>query len=477
MDDLRHASLTDLAPLLAEGTVRAEDLRSLCIAQIAAHDRQGAALAAIATLASEAEADARRLDTAQRSGREAGPLHGIPVVIKDNIDLAAHPTTSGNPTLARAMAAADAEQTLRLRQAGALILAKTHLSEFSFEVRSRSSLGGDVRNPFDASVTAGGSSGGSAAAVAAGFAVAALGTDTGGSLRIPAAFNGLVALRPTHGWLDLRGTAPLAPSADTIGPMGRCVADVARLLAVMAPSVDAAGLVLEAGSGQGLRGRRIGVLRQAVGEEGAIEAAMQGALGVMAAAGARLIDPLALPLSVLPVGDAAIVDWEFRPAFDRYLRTHFAPGDAPASLEEIVRSGKFLPAYREALAKRLALGPLSSPIYRQVLAAHRRLRSALLALMDHEQLSAIVYPTSQVLPSSLDNPAVGWAPELAARSGWPAITLPMGRSPRGLPIGLEFLARPREERTLLRLAQDLEQRLSGRPLPDLALYSAGTSRS
>jgi len=467
MDELLHSSLTDLAPRLAAGAVRAEDLLSLCLLQIAAHDRQGAGLAAILGLASEAQADASRLDALYRSGRELGPLHGMPMVLKDNIDLAGHPTTSGNPALARAFPSRDAEQTGRLRQAGALILGKTHLSEFSFEVRSRSSLGGDVRNPFDAAVTAGGSSGGSAAAVAAGFAAAALGTDTGGSLRIPAAFNGLVAVRPTHGWLDLRGTAPLAPSADTIGPLGRCVTDVARVLAVMAPAVDAPEFAREAALPEGLRGRRVGVLRQAFGEDGAIQAAMRDALVVMAAAGARLIDPLTLPPSVLPMGDAAIVDWEFQAAFDRYLKTNFAPGDVPHSLAEIVRSGRFLPAYRDSLAKRLAIGPLSNPLYREVLTTHQRLRSALLELMDREQLTAIVYPTSQVLPSSLDNPAVGWAPELAARSGWPAITLPIGRSPRGLPIGLEFLVRPHAEGTLLRVAHDLEQRLGGRPIPDL----------
>ena len=467
MVDLIHAALTDLAPCLAEGGVRTVEFMSLCLAQIAAHDRQGAGLAAILTIAADAEADANRLDTTQRSGYARGPLHGIPMVIKDNIDLAGHPTTSGNPMLSRAVAASDAAQIMRLRQAGALILAKTHLSEFSFEARSRSSLGGDVRNPFDTSVTAGGSSGGSAAAVAAGFAVAALGTDTGGSLRIPAAFNGLVALRPTHGWLDLRGTAPLAPTTDTIGPLGRSVADVARVLAVMAPAGDAGRLALQEGSNEGLRGLRIGVLRQAVGEEGAIEAAMRDALEIMTAAGARLMDPLVLPTSVLPIGDAAIVDWEFRTAFDHYLRTNFSPGDAPASLAEIVRCGEFLPEYRDSLTTRMSMGPLSSPIYREVLTAHQRLRGALLDLMDREQLTAIVYPTSQVLPSSLDNPLVGWAPELAARSGWPAITLPVGRSLCGLPIGLEFLGRARGEGTLLRIAYDLEQRMGGRPMPDL----------
>jgi Asp-tRNA(Asn)/Glu-tRNA(Gln) amidotransferase A subunit family amidase len=468
MRDLLHASLTDLAACLAEGAVRAEELMSLCLAQIAAHDRQGAGLAAILTRAAEADADARRLDTLQRSGRVPGPLHGIPVVIKDNIDLVDYATTSGNPTLARAVAIRDAEQTRRLREAGALILAKTNLSEFSFEVRSRSSLGGDVRNPFDPAVTAGGSSGGSAAAVAAGFAVAALGTDTGGSLRIPAAFNGLVALRPTHGWLDLRGTAPLAPSTDTIGPMGRCVLDVARLIGVMAPTDDAAGFAREAALPEGLRGRRIGVLRHAFGEDGEIEAAMRAALVIMAAAEARLIDPLVLPNAALPVGDGAIVDWEFRTAIDHYLRTNFLPGDAPTSLAEIVRSGQFLPDIHDSLVKRLAIGPLSNASYHAVLATQQRLRSALIDLMDREQLTAIVYPTSRVLPSSLDNPAVGWAPELAAQSGCPAITLPVGRSPRGLPIGLEFLGRPRGEGTLLRVAHDLEQRMGGRPIPTLS---------
>jgi Asp-tRNA(Asn)/Glu-tRNA(Gln) amidotransferase A subunit family amidase len=465
---LLHAPLAELAPRLAQGSLRAEELVSLCLEQIAAHDRRGAGLAAILAVAPDAGAHAGRLDAALRSGRKPGPLHGIPVAIKDNIDVAGYPSTSGNPLLASTAAASDAEQILRLRRAGALILAKTHMSEFSFEVRSRSSLGGDVRNPFDSTVTAGGSSGGSAAAVAAGFAVAALGTDTGGSLRIPAAFNGLVALRPTQGWLDLTGTAPLAPSTDTIGPMGRCVTDVARVLAVMAPAADSAGLTIADDLLQGFAGRRIGVLRQAFGEEGVIEAAMQEALAAMAAAGARLIDPLVLPGAALPIGDAAIVDWEFRAAFDRYLQTRVAPGQAPRSLAEIVASGKYLPEYRESLARRMSIGPLSSPMYREVLAAHGRLRNALLASMDREQLSAIVDPPARVLPSSLDNPAVGWAPELAARAGCPAITLPVGRSPRGLPIGLEMMARPREEALLLDLARDLERRLGGRPLPDLA---------
>jgi Asp-tRNA(Asn)/Glu-tRNA(Gln) amidotransferase A subunit family amidase len=481
-----QATLTELGPLLADGSLSAAGLLARCRAQIAAHDRAGAGLAALIGACAEAEEDARRLDAELGSGGGRGPLHGIPLILKDNIDLQGYPTTSGNRALAGAMARADAEQTRRLRDAGGIIIAKGNMSEFSFEIRSRSSLGGDVRNPFDPSVTAGGSSGGTAAAVAAGFAVAGLGTDTGGSIRVPASFNGLVGLRPTRGLIDMRGVAPLAPSTDTIGPIARCVADAATLFGIMtdasrgpmatSPREAMANAPTGAvGSPRGLHEARIGVLRQAFGADPDICHAMESALTTMASAGAVLIDPVALPAGLLPIGRPLAVDWEFAAAFDAYLRDNFAPGTAPGSLAEIYDAGAYLADYRETLGKRLHLNPLTSPGYREVLAYHRILRDALAELMVRDHLTAIVYPTSMVLPSSLDNPAIGWAPELAACSGWPAVSLPAGRSAHGLPIGLEFLGHPHSERALLALAQDLEAQGPGRFVPDLlsAVRSAG----
>lgn len=463
------ATITELAPRVAAGSLAAETLVAGCQALIAAHDRRGAALGALIVECADAIGNARELDAERRRGGVRGALHGIPVVLKDNIDLQRYPTTSGCRALARVVALRDAAATRRLRQAGAILLAKTNLSEFSFEIRSRSSLAGDVRNPFDRSVTAGGSSGGTAAAVAAGFAMAGLGTDTGGSIRVPAAFNGLVGLRPTHGLLDLGGVAPLAPSMDTIGPIARSVGDIAVLLGVLTDAPSRTWLPDRSETRRGLAGARLGVLRQAFGADAPVQAAMDGALALMAGAGAVLIDPVGLPAGILPIDRPLVVDWEFRPAFDAYLRDNFEAGTAPASLSQIYASGEFLPSYRESLGRRIGMNSMDSQAYRDVRAYHRVLRDALEALMTRHRLDAIIYPTSMVLPTSLENPAVGWAPELAACSGWPALTLPVGRSARGLPVGLEMLGRAHSEAVLLGLAHDLESLGPGRMIPELGV--------
>ncbi len=450
---MTRATIAELAPRLADGTLTAQSLLGACLAKLAADDAKGEGLSAFLTLNPRAEDDARALDEAfARTGTVCGPLHGIPVVIKDNIDMAGLPTTSGCRALAGAMPLHDAEQVRRLRAAGAVIVGKTNMSEFSFDIRSRSSLGGDVRNPFNRSVTAGGSSGGTAAAVAAGYAAAGLGTDTGGSIRIPAAFTGLVGLRPTHGLIDLHGTAPLARSTDTIGPLGRYVADVAILLGVMSDAPLAAPT-------RGLRGARIGVLRQLFGDNPDIRTAIEAALGAMAAAGATLVDPLELPTDVLPVGKPHVVDWEFGPFFDAYLKANFVDRTAPASLTRLYDSGAYLPEFQTLLAQRSAVMSLDSPVYRSILNDHRALRGALLALLDAHALDALIYPTSAAIPASLDKPSGGWAPELAACSGFPALTLPVGQAANFVPIGLELLGRCFAELVLLGLAGDLEERM------------------
>ncbi len=462
-----HETMSELAPRLARGSLTAQDLITDCRAQIAAHDRQGAALATLICQCVEADDEACRSDIERGRAGTRWILQGIPIVLKDNIDLQGYPSTSGNRAMGRAVARCDAEQTRRLRQAGAIILAKTNMSEFSFDLRSRSSVAGDVLNPFDRSVTAGGSSGGTAAAIAAGFAIAGLGTDTGGSIRVPAAFNGLVGLRPTHGLIDLGGVAPLAPTTDTVGPIARCVADIASLLAIMSGAPDAARPFSLPQAPQRLRGARIGILRQAFGTDPEINAVMEGALATMASAGAVLVDPVGLLAEVLPVGRPLVVDWEFRTAFDGYLRDNFASGTAPVSLAQIYAAGDYLPEHRESLLKRLSMSTVGSQSYREVLEYHQTLRGALVSLMNQHRLTSLVYPTSWVMPESLDNPAVGWAPELAACCGWPALTLPVGRSSRGLPIGLEFLGRAHSEPELLGMAYDLECRGPGRFIPDL----------
>jgi Asp-tRNA(Asn)/Glu-tRNA(Gln) amidotransferase A subunit family amidase len=460
-------TIETLAPRLAAGEVSAEALLAARLAAIAADDRAGAGLGAITRLNPDAEAEARALDVERAKTGPRGPLHGVPIVLKDNIDLEGSPTTSGCRAMAGAIPAADAGVTRRLKRAGAVIIAKTNLSEFSFEIRSRSSLGGDVLNPFDRRVTAGGSSGGAAAAVAAGFALAGIGTDTGGSIRVPAAFNGLVGLRPTHGLIDRSGVAPLAPSTDTVGPLARCVADAARLIAVMVGAPHEPDRSPTFAGADGLRGARIGVARDAFGGDDAIVAAMERALAMMSDAGAILVDPVGPLRALIPAGGDHIVDLEFRPAFDAYLAANFPGGGAPASLAAIHASGLYLRDYHAVLTRRLGVTTLDSDTYRAILAGHARLRAALDEIFRRESLDAIAYPTSATIPTSLANPAGGWAPELAACSGWPAITLPVGQAPGGVPIGLELLGRAHAEATLLRLGAGLESLIGRRFIPYL----------
>ncbi len=458
----RLCTLTDLAPRIASGELTAEALLRDCSDAIAAHDREGLGLSAMLWRNPHAEAEARSRDQERARSGVRGPLHGIPIVVKDNIDVAGAATTSGCRALEHAIALRDAEQVRRLHAAGAVIIGKTNLSEFSFEIRSRSSLGGDVRNPFNPKVTAGGSSGGTAAAVAAGFAVAGLGTDTGGSIRVPASYNGLVGLRPTQGLIDRRGVAPLAPTTDTVGPIARSVEDVGRLLQIMIAPGQAAP-----SSARPLSDARIGVLRQFFGGDAAILGGCENAIALMRASGVTIVDPIVLPESLLPEGRDNVVDWEFASAFDAYLATTFVAGTAPASVMEICESGAYLSSHQEALLRRTAVRSIDHPSYRAILEYHRALRSGLSALIEIAGLDALIYPTSQVTPESLDNPKGGWAPELAACTGWPALTLPVGQAPDGVPIGLEFLAPALQEARLLRFAADLERLLARRYIPTL----------
>lgn len=371
-----------------------------------------------------------------------GPLHGVPIAIKDNIDVAGMATTSGCRALVRAMPPGDATVVARLRAAGAILIGKTNMSELSFEIRSRSSLGGDVLCPFDPASTAGGSSGGSAVAVARGYAAAALGTDTGGSIRIPASINGLVGFRPAHGSLPMAGIAPLAPSTDTVGPIARCVADALHMYRIMG------GVV----SGEEAPAR-IGVLRQAFGSDPRILAAMETGCARLVRAGVTLVDPFTIDDIDHHLGGLHIVDVEFAAAFDAYLAQHFADGTAPRSLADLVASRAFLAEYEPVLRDRMAIDP---GLAGDVLARHTALRLALQAAMTSAGIDGLLYPTLRVVPDSLDNPKGGWAAELAARTGWPAITVPVCASPGTRPIGVELLLPAGDEARLFALATLLE---------------------
>lgn len=420
----------------------AEAVLDGCLGRIAQDDARWHAMLA---LNPDARDQARAADIHAAAGKPLSLLHGMPIAVKDNIDVAGMATTSGCRGLAHAMPLRDADVVSRLRAAGAIIIGKTNLSEFSFEIRSKSSLGGDVRCPVAPWATAGGSSGGSAVATFSSFALAALGTDTGGSIRIPAACNGLVGFRPAHGVLPLAGIAPLAPSTDTVAPITRTVADAQLLYQVM-------GGVL-AGPPVMVRGLRLGVLRQAFGDQVPVVAACERALEILQRGGVRLVDPFALPGLEELLEGPHIVDAEFATAFDHYLATNFAPGTAPASLAELVASGEFLPEYAPVLRQRMTAAPDAGA----VLARHAELKQALSAAMQAQELDGLIFPTMRVIPDSLDNPKGGWAPELAARTGWPAISVPASVSPGARPVGVEILVPGGKEDTLFALAEVIER--------------------
>ena len=424
-----------------------------CLARIAALDRHGVALAAMLRVLPDAPAIADERDRARHGGATPGALHGVPIVVKDNIDVAGTPTTSGCRALAGALPWRTAPAVSALLAAGAVIVGKTNLSEFSFEIRSRSSLVGDTRNPFAPAVTSGGSSGGTAVAVAAGFALAGLGTDTGGSIRVPAAYNGLVGLRPTWGSIVTKGVAPLAPSTDTVGTITRGVDDAATMFGILT-----ARAVPEIRT---VAGMRVGILRQLPAP---VPDGIDRAVAALRAAGVAVEDAPDLPAGVIPGGDH-IVDEEFGPAFDRYLRAAFRPGTAPASLDELIAGGRFLPDYDAVLRARAA--PRVAGVRAAILERHAALRAALRALVAKGGYDALLYPPSAVLPQSLDNPRGGWSPELAACSGWPALVLPVGRTAHGMPLSVELLTPAQAEPVLFALARSIEARTGPRPVPDL----------
>lgn len=406
----------------------------------------GGSLNAILSENPHVRMEAQHSDRAWRSGMIIGPLHGIPLVVKDNINCLGLPTTLGCRTLANAQPCEDARVISRLKAAGALILAKANLSEFAFDVRSRSSLGGDVRNPLNPEITTGGSSGGCAAAVVAGMADAALGSDTGGSIRIPAAWTGLVGLRPAFRRGQLRGVAPLSLSKDTVGPMTWCVEDAALLHQVMHARP------IQPLEKRSLSGVRLGIVSALLGEDSAQRKALAQAFQQLRRAGVTLI-PLHLPLAQRVSKEPCLSLREFHPAINRWLKTM---DFAPDNLRALLGRGDHLAEFDAFLHQHLYRQELVCSDWREQRRFQRELRQQLQQQMQQQRLEALIYPTSQRLPVSLEKMPPGWAPELAAISGLPAITLPFGTIDTIMPLGLELLSAWPDEERLLALALAIE---------------------
>lgn len=495
--ELSTATITELNAAMDEGALNSEQLVQMYLARIEAYNKNGPAINAVFMLNPNAIAEAQALDRERLAQGRRSPMHGIPVVIKDNLDTADMPTSAGSFLLKNSFPPDDAFLVKQLKDAGAIILAKLNLSEFA-SGGSTNSIGGEIGNPHSLTRSPAGSSGGTGAAIAAVFAAVGLGTDTGGSVRMPSSANGIAGLKTTHGLLSRDGVVPLALTFDTVGPMARSISDLAVVLGVMTgidpadPSTQKSEGIFEKDYTQfldadALQGARIGVARVFMKSDAEVDWVVESALQSMRDAGAEVID-VELPAWLLESRGEfyrAIRYPEFRAQIADYLAT-LAP-EYPKTLADLIAGAMKLTASREDGAipnpSRWALmleedksAELDNYQYTAVLEhALPLVRATLQGLMDAENLDAIVYPTmptpaglTESPPSGTLSAGSGGSPVILANlSGFPDLIVPAGFTSRGLPVTLSFMGRAFSEPRLLGLGYALEQRLHAIRLPIL----------
>ena len=453
---LERASIAELQARMQAGRLTSEALVRFYLDRIARLDRAGPALHAVIAVNPDALAEARALDLERRRGRVRGPLQGIPILIKDNIETAGPlPTTAGSLALVANVSGRDAPIVARLRAAGAVILGKANLSEWAnfrstASVSGWSAVGGLVKNPYALDHSACGSSAGSAAAVAAGLAAAAVGTETDGSIVCPASMNGVVGLKPTLGRLPTTGIIPIARSQDAPGPITRTAADAALMLAVMEGAAAAAEPLAPAD----LRGRRFGVLRFAPGRRPETEPIYAAALARLQAAGATLVEVRLPDPGPVSRAEALVLANEFKTGIDAYL------AQAPAGVK--TRSLAALIAFNAATPAETALfgqeifqgaqrtqGP-ADPVYAKALAEAKRLAGpeGIDKLLADNRLDALVAPTAGPTWRVGRDPYPGSFSTFPAVAGYPHLTLPMGQA-QGRPVGLSFIGGAGSDKALL----------------------------
>ena len=464
--EVTEATIEQLQEWMATGQATAVEITAAYLARIQAYDQAGPRLNAMIRLNPNALAEAEVLDRERARSGPRGPLHGIPVILKDNYDLAGMPTTAGSLGLAGLMPPDDATQVRKLREAGAVFLGKANLHELASGISTISSLGGQTLNPYDLARNPGGSSGGTGAAIAASFGAIGWGSDTCGSIRIPACHNNLVGLRPTKGLSSIDGILPLAHSQDTGGPLARTVRDLAiGLDATVGPDpADPATRALEgralpsfvdALDPEALRGARIGLLRALFGGPGEQDGAplARSAVTEMVELGADTLTVEIPGLDSLLARSGRIAH-EMRGDILEYLAG--VPGAPADSMGLLLARGVVHDVLTPRLTTRNAAAP-DTAAYQAALEAGRRLREVVTAVLDSLELDALVYPTMRVAPTLNPEPQRGSTCQLSGHSGLPAITVPAGFTSTGLPMGVELLGRAFEDARLVALAYAYEQ--------------------
>jgi amidase len=491
------ATIADLGRALSTGEIRSSQLVAYYCERFDAHDRGGRALHSIIEINPEVEEIATRLDEERAAGHVRGPLHGIPILLKDNIDTHDRmETTAGSLALLGSRPRKDATVAARLRAAGVILFGKANLSEWA-NFRSEQSTsgwsarGGQCKNPYDTALTPCGSSSGSGVAVAADLVAGALGTETDGSILCPAAVSGIVGIKPTVGLTSRAGVIPISHTQDSVGPMTKTVEDAALLLSAIAgpdtgdPATGRAAGRVEADytrflDPDGLRGARLGVVRSIYFNHSAeVVHAIESAISQLQELGAVVIDPADIPTAEEQRDSDAEMEvllYEFKANLNTYLASR--PDAQVRTLEELIRfnedrAADELPYFGQDLFERAQeKGPLTEPAYLKAKDESYRLSGpdGIDAALREHRLDALVMP-SRGLPWPINHetgdqstgPGSSGPP---ARAGYPAITVPAGFV-GGLPIGLSFVGTAFSEPTLLRLAYAFEQATRHRRPPAL----------
>ena len=464
--DVTEATIADLQAALDRRSVTSVQLVDAYLARIAAYDVGGPQLNAMIRMNPKARAEAAVLDAERTRGQRRGPLHGIPIILKDNFDVAGLATSGASLALAMNVPSTDAFVVRRLREAGAIILGQSNMHELAAGITTISSLGGQTRNAYDPRRCPGGSSGGTGVAIAASFAAVGWGSDTCGSIRIPSAYSSLYGLRPTQGLASRSGMIPLSHTQDVPGPLARTVTDLAIALDVTV-GLDAADSgtralgtrpvprFIDSLSATALRGARLGVLRNYFTDTDAeIADTIRAAIEAMKRAGAEVIDVNVAGFDSLIAG-SSVIAYEFKFDLMDYLAAH--PSSGIASLREILDRGLHHDALKMTFERREAVAARTSPAYTGALAKREIIRTRIVSVLDSLRLDALVYPTMRRKPAFIGDPQAGTTCALASQSGLPALSAPAGFSADGLPIGIELIGRPWADGRLVALAYAFER--------------------
>jgi len=480
---------TEIQAALTRGETTSVDVVQEYLERLGLFDRHGPMLRSLLALNRSVVADARRVDADRAAGRARGPLHGIPVVYKDNIDVLGLPTTGGSLALVDHRPRLDSKVAAGMRDAGALVLGKANLDEFPFGDFGISSVAGTIGNPYDPTLSTAGSSGGTAASVSASLATLGFGTDTCNSLSNPAAFASLATIRTTRGLTSRSGVMPLNTYNDAVGPIAKSVGELALVLDAVTGTDATDEATAEANrhrtesfstalDTKALGGARIGVLRQlfvGITGERQVAQAMEPVIAELRAGGATVVDVSIPDLDDQYRKARGSAPGSLKAGWNTYLSRGAKPGDAVITIEQLLASGKLAPASARRFEEALRPVPAGSELASATAgfyAARDRFRDLFVSLMDRERLDVLLYPANQARPATHEGglERYGEEPgtcEESAMTGLPQVTVPAGMMGGRYPFGVSLLGRPWADRRVLALAYAYEQATHHRRPPIL----------